>query len=203
LPWGRRGDVDDALDSANGADDRTFVHGDGQVKGFVFPDRDSPTGDLVFATDTRVWVVSDDAGALTPRWAGGITLSGAAAPSAALLLRGLSSPTSQHVFVGASDGRLYQIEVSGGTPVVRFVVLGDGSSAVGAPSSTATTTSSTWGRPRASSAPSARRVARGRIRYRLLETAGAAGEADVTRGAFATSGGHSAGFSCFAQLVNR
>jgi hypothetical protein len=123
-----------SLDAASGGGDRTFVHGDGQVKSFVFPDRVSPTGDLVFSTDTRVWVVSDDAGALTPRWAGGISLGAGVAPSTALLVHGLSSPTSQHVFVGASDGRLYQVEVSGGTPVVRSVVLGDGSSTVGAPS---------------------------------------------------------------------
>jgi hypothetical protein len=123
-----------SLDTAAGADDRTFVHADGQVKSFVFPDRVSPTGDLAFSTDTKVWVVSDDAGTLTPRWPAGISLGGTVTPSAALLVRGLSSPTSQHVFVGASDGRLYQIEVSGGTPVIRSVVLGDGSSTVGAPS---------------------------------------------------------------------
>jgi hypothetical protein len=110
------------------------VHGDGQVKSFVFPDRASPTGDLVFSTDNRVWVVSDDAGALTPRWAGGISLGAAVAPSTPLVVHGLSSATSQHVFVGASDGRLYQVQGSGGTPLVRSVVLGEGSSTVGAPS---------------------------------------------------------------------
>jgi len=123
-----------SLDSAGGSGARTFVHADGQVKAFVFPDRHSPTGDLVFSTSTRVWVVSDDGTALTPRWPGGIGLPGGATPSAALLLRGLSSPTSQHVFVGASDGRLYQLEVSTGTLDVRWVQLGDGTSTVGAPS---------------------------------------------------------------------
>jgi hypothetical protein len=123
-----------SLDSASGSGDRTFVHGDGQVKSFVFPDRVSLTGDLVFSTDTKVWVVSDDAGALTPRWVGGISLGAAVAPSTVLLVHGLSSANSQHVFVGASDGRLYQVQGSGGTPLVRSVVLGEGSSTVGAPS---------------------------------------------------------------------
>ena len=51
-----------SIDAATGssADDRTFVHGDGPVKGFVFPDRNSPTGDLYFAANTRVWGVDRD-----------------------------------------------------------------------------------------------------------------------------------------------
>ena len=42
---------------STGSADRTFVHLDGQVKGFVFPDRNSD--DIYFATDNFVWGVSD------------------------------------------------------------------------------------------------------------------------------------------------
>jgi hypothetical protein len=44
-----------SIDAATGnpALDRTFVHNDGQVKGFVFPDRGSD--DAYFATDNLVW----------------------------------------------------------------------------------------------------------------------------------------------------
>lgn len=38
------------------------------------------------------------------------------------------------LFVGSSDGRLYQIDVSGVSPTTTSVPLGDGSAAVGAPS---------------------------------------------------------------------
>ena len=47
----------DALDGNDTALDRTFVHGNGQVKGFVFPDRAS--NDVYFATDDFVWGVTD------------------------------------------------------------------------------------------------------------------------------------------------
>jgi hypothetical protein len=98
------------------------------VKGFVFPDRTSPTHDLYFATDNKVWVVQDDGSTLTPKYAGGISL-GAVTPSAVLY-----APGRGLVFAGGSDGRLYQIDVSGAAPVITSVQLGDGSALVGAPS---------------------------------------------------------------------
>jgi hypothetical protein len=47
-----------SVDAASGSADRTFVHGDGRVKGFVFPDRGSDT--IYLATDSYVWSVLDD-----------------------------------------------------------------------------------------------------------------------------------------------
>ena len=120
-----------SIDAATGSAvlDRTFTHGDGQVKGFVFPDRASPTGDVYFATDTLVWGVSDTAGTLSNKFAAGISLGGGATPSAALYVPGRGL-----VYVGGSDGRLHEIDVSGASPVLNSVPLGDGLALVGAPS---------------------------------------------------------------------
>ncbi len=120
-----------SIDAASGSAvlDRTFPHLDGQVKDFVFPDRASPTGDLYFATDHFVWGVSDTAGSLSNKFAAGISLGGSVTPSAALYV-----PGHGLVYVGGSDGRLYEIDVSGAAPVLKSEALGDGSALAGAPS---------------------------------------------------------------------
>jgi hypothetical protein len=121
-----------SIDAAAGnldALNRRFTHGDGQVKGFIFPDRSSPTGDLVFATTSRVWVVQDDGSTLTPKYAGGILLGAGVAPSPVLYVA-----ASGRAYAGGSDGRLYEVDVTGPVPVVKSVVLGDGAAVVGAPS---------------------------------------------------------------------
>ena len=109
------------------AADRSFVHGDGQVKGFVFPDRNSD--DIYFATDNYVWGFTDTAAlGLQEKYAGGISLGTGVRPSPVLFV-----PGSHYVYVGGSDGKLYEIDVAG-APVVKSVPLGDGLSVVGAPS---------------------------------------------------------------------
>jgi outer membrane protein assembly factor BamB len=115
--------------AATGLPDRSFFHGDGQVKGFVFPDRSSDN--IYFATDNRVWALSDTASGLTEDFPpGGLTLGAGARPSAVLFV-----PASHYVYVGGSDGSLYEIDVAvAGAPTVKSVVLGDGSAVVGAPS---------------------------------------------------------------------
>jgi hypothetical protein len=117
----------DALDGGNTLLDRSFVHGDGQVRGFVFPDRDS--GDLYFATTNSVWAVTDTGATIVNKFAGPISLPGGAKPSPVLFARGTGK-----VYVGGSDGKLYQVDVSGGAPVVTSVTLGNGLAVVGAPS---------------------------------------------------------------------
>jgi N-acetylneuraminic acid mutarotase len=120
-----------SIDAALGlpASDRAFVHGDGQVKGFVFPDRTSPTGDLYFSTNSRVWVVQDNGSTLSLKYAGGIVLGGGATPSAVLYV-----PGTGIVYAGGSDGQLYRIDTTGASPVVTAKPLGIGAAVVGAPS---------------------------------------------------------------------
>jgi uncharacterized repeat protein (TIGR01451 family) len=118
-----------SIDAATGSPalDRAFLHADGQVKGFVFPDRNSD--DVYFATDNRVWGFTDTAAlGLQEKYPGGISLGASVKPSPVLFV-----PGSHYVYVGGSDGRLYEIDVAG-APVVKSVPLGDGLSVVGAPS---------------------------------------------------------------------
>jgi hypothetical protein len=115
-----------SLDALTGLDDRTFVHNDGQVKGFVFPDRAS--NDIYFATDGFVWGVTDTGAAtMTNKFGSAISLFGGAKPSAVLF-----TPGSHYLYVGGSDGNLYQFDVLGGP--VETVTLGNGQAVVGAPS---------------------------------------------------------------------
>jgi PQQ-like domain len=120
-----------SIDAAAGDTDslsRSFNHADGQVKGFIFPDRKSAGGEIYFSTDNLVWVVQDDGSTLTPKYPG-ISLGVGVTPSPVLHV-----PGSGRLYVGGSDGRLYEIDVSGATPVVKPELLGDGTSTVGAPS---------------------------------------------------------------------
>ena len=117
----------DALDGNNTALDRTFVHGNGQVKGFVFPDRAS--NDIYFATDDFVWGVTDTGAAvMTDKFGGPVTLAAAVKPSPVLF-----TPGGHHVYVGGSDGKLYELDTLG-APGIKSVTLGNGLAAVGAPS---------------------------------------------------------------------
>ncbi len=101
---------------------------DGQVKGFIFPDRRN--GDLYLSTNTRVWAVSDtiepSAPNLFPRW----FVDDIPSPSIVL-----HWPNTNFLYVGGGDGRLYQIDVSSADPkgTKKSVLLEPGSQ-VGAPS---------------------------------------------------------------------
>jgi hypothetical protein len=117
-----------SIDATNGlaAGDRTYVHGDGPVRGFVWPDR--VTDDLYFATDTLVHGVSDDPTlGITPNFAAIALAGGGVTPSPVLV-----APGTTWLYVGGSDGKLYEIDVN--TAGVKSVTLGDGLAAVGAPS---------------------------------------------------------------------
>jgi outer membrane protein assembly factor BamB len=90
---------------------------DGPVKGFVWPVRASSR--LYFATTNRVWAIDDDGDRATSRWSLAIP-----SPSTTLF-------SGTHVYVGAGDGRLYQIDPSG---AATSVALAGGPSQVGSPS---------------------------------------------------------------------
>lgn len=116
-----------ALDAGDGSVGPSFETGDGIPKGFVFPDFH---GDLLYvSTATTVWCIRDVGPVLNLRWAH----PGIPGPSIVLY-----PPGSQYLWVGSSDGRLYQIDVTTGNPAqppdVTFVVLGDGTAGVGSPS---------------------------------------------------------------------
>jgi outer membrane protein assembly factor BamB len=115
-----------SVDAASGVADRSFPHLDGQVKGFVFPDRGSDA--IYFATDNKVWSFSDTTGGMMENFPpGGLTLQDGPRPSSVLFV-----PGSHYLYVGASNGRLYEIDLADLTQT--WVQLGDGKAVVGAPS---------------------------------------------------------------------
>jgi hypothetical protein len=121
-----------SIDAASGspASDRVFVHGDGPVRGFVFPDRNSPTGDLYFAANTRVWGVTEIGSLLADKLGGGIALPNGAVPTTLLF-----HPASQFIYVGGSDGWLYQIDTLQFPPSADYAAqLGASPLTLGAPS---------------------------------------------------------------------
>jgi hypothetical protein len=94
--------------------------GDGQAKGFLWPDRRDDR--LYFATDTKVHAVRDTGTAFTPPiWQVPLT-----SPSMVL-----QWPGTDHLFVGDGNGRLVQINVADQTQ--KTIVLESGSQ-IGAPS---------------------------------------------------------------------
>jgi hypothetical protein len=118
-----------SLDAASGSDGRTFPTGDGPVKGFVFPDRDSD--DLYFASNTRVWSVPDTCTSpctMTPNW----VWTGEPSPSLVLFWR-----EQRHLYVGGSNGTLWQLDLAyapGHPSFATPLTLGDGKGQIGAPS---------------------------------------------------------------------
>jgi len=119
--------------ASDGADLRSFATNDGAVKGFVFPDRTS--NDLFVSTDNRVFGLEDNGSAVVSKWPA-LTIPGPSIP--------VFDAAARRVVVGGGDGRLYQLDVSGPTPVVTSVQLGDGLAAVGAPTSTGSSRRSMW-----------------------------------------------------------
>ena len=118
-----------SLDAATGGDERTFTTGDGPVQGFVFPDRRND--DLIFATSTTVWSISDDGSATMPvnwQW------TTAGLNPSLILYR----PESNYVYVGSANGQLYELDFSNANPAPPTakppVQLGDGAGQIGAPS---------------------------------------------------------------------
>jgi outer membrane protein assembly factor BamB len=117
-----------SLSKENGSEARTFATGDGPVKGFVFPDRRND--DLIFATNTKVWSISDDGSATMP-WNWQWTVAGLN-PSLVLYW-----PQTNYVYVGSKDGKLYELDFTAASqtmpPAHKVQVLGDGTGQIGAP----------------------------------------------------------------------
>jgi outer membrane protein assembly factor BamB len=119
-----------SLDARTGLDDRTFATGDGPVKGFVFLDRRND--DLIFATDNRVWSVSDTGAATMPENWQWTDAANGLNPSVVLYW-----PQTNYVYVGSKDDRLYELDFANAGPTPpshKVLALGDALAQIGAPS---------------------------------------------------------------------
>jgi outer membrane protein assembly factor BamB len=112
-----------ALDAGTGAIHWSHALGDGPIKGFLFPKFGSI--ELFFSTSTKVWSLSDNGLSAVVNWQ--VTSTDIPSPSIPLHL-----PGTTRLFVGSSDGHLYQLDITNPLPATR-VKLGDGLSVVGVP----------------------------------------------------------------------
>ncbi len=110
------------------ADDMIAIDADGHVHeaNEMFTDYLDPA----FRDRTQGWALNDDGASISNKFAGPITLAGGVVPTSAVLF----IPGSHYVYVGGSDGKLYEIDVLGASPVIKPLVLGDGLATIGAPS---------------------------------------------------------------------
>jgi outer membrane protein assembly factor BamB len=104
-----------SVDAATGTFYDTNVN-DGQVKEFIWPDWRNP-GDIYFATTNCVWAFHDD-GTLNEKFGGCISLPGGAIPTSGILM------INQRLYVGADDGKLHEVDLSGASPSFKSVQLG-------------------------------------------------------------------------------
>ncbi|NOZ93875.1 MAG: PQQ-binding-like beta-propeller repeat protein [Acidobacteria bacterium] len=113
-----------AVDPANGAEIWDHATGDGAVKGFIWPQYTTSTPrKLYFSTTNTVWALTDDGSSASLTW----STTAIPAPSIPLAPFGGSA-----LYVGSSDGRLYQLDAATGG-VDTSVTLGDGSATIGSP----------------------------------------------------------------------
>jgi hypothetical protein len=99
----------------------SYTHGDGQVKGFTWPDRRN--GRMYFSTSSQVHALDDDGTQLQPFW-GPLGFNN---PS--MLLQ---RPGTDQLFVGDGDGRLIRIDA--GTGATTPLLLAGNGVLIGAPS---------------------------------------------------------------------
>jgi hypothetical protein len=115
-----------AIDAATGAVNWSFAGcgGTNAVKSYVFADRLGSTPDLYYATSAAVCAATDGASSASLKW----QVSSITSPSAPVLVR---IGSVAYVYVGSSDGRLYQIQADDSTKV-KSVLVRSGAT-VGAP----------------------------------------------------------------------
>jgi outer membrane protein assembly factor BamB len=113
------------LNPLTGATIWTINVGDGPIKGFVDPDwmASNIPYRLYIATSTKVTALVDNGASASTFWSQSI-----ASPSIPLY-------TGTELYVGSSDGRLYEMtNLAAGAPTVKSVQLGTGAYSVGSPS---------------------------------------------------------------------
>jgi len=114
-----------ALDPATGTDlwDDPYDTGNGAVKGYVWPR--FGTNEILFSTTDTLWSITDNGSDADLDW----SVSSIPNPSVPLVS---NVGGGSYAWVGSSDGRLYQLEISA-VPVITSVLLGDGTATVGSP----------------------------------------------------------------------
>jgi outer membrane protein assembly factor BamB len=112
-----------AIDPATGGKYWAYATGDGPVKGYVNPEFTSLPRRLFFATTTTVWALTDSGTSVGLEW----QQSGVAGPSIPLALADQGT-----VYVGSTNGSLYQLDATNGS-VVTSEQLGSGSATIGSP----------------------------------------------------------------------
>ncbi len=114
-----------AIHPATGVDlwGAPFDAADGPIKGFIWPG--FGTADLYVATTNEIRALTDNGTSATEKW----IVTSIPSPSTPLFLPGTS-----FLYVGAGDGRVYELDVSTNPPTIIFEELGAGTSAAGAPS---------------------------------------------------------------------
>lgn len=124
------GTIDGSVHSLRLADGALcdWTLGDGEVKGFMFPDRRN--GNLYFSTNGKVWGVRDDLEPLAPNLSTLWFIDDIPNPSIVL-----QRPGTDMLYVGGGDGKLYKINVADVDPELSktFVLLEPGVQ-IGAPS---------------------------------------------------------------------
>jgi len=113
-----------AVDPADGSEIWHYATNDGAVKGYVTPEYTASTPrQLHFATTNTIWALTDNGGSAALAWQQG----GVPGPSIPL------APFGENVlYVGSSDGRLYQLSSTTGS-IETSVLLGDGTATIGSP----------------------------------------------------------------------
>ncbi len=112
-----------AVDAATGAINWSYSLANGPIKGFIFPRFGS--NELYLSTNTKVWSLADNGFSASVNWQ--VTDADIPSPSTPIYV-----PGTTRLLVGSSDGHLYQLDVTAPLPATS-VQLGDGLSAVGAP----------------------------------------------------------------------
>jgi outer membrane protein assembly factor BamB len=112
-----------AVDAVSGAVEWSRDLNDGAVKGYVFPQ--FGTQNVFVSTSNNVWSILDEGVSSTVNWS--VPAGTIPSPSTPMHV-----PGTGKLFVGANDGRLYQIDVS--SPLTpASITLGIGGSVVGSP----------------------------------------------------------------------
>jgi outer membrane protein assembly factor BamB len=114
-----------SLNAADGSIQWKFNTNDGPIKNFIFPDRFSNS--LYLSTTNNIWGLTD--GSPTPNWP---PVNKIPSPSNPIFTTG-----GTLLFVGASDGQLYELDMTLANPttqpVIKSVLLGPGAANVGSP----------------------------------------------------------------------